>query len=155
MKLINSDDGKLSTTSKIISDVFGKVHRVTLKAIDELDCSDEFRQHHYMLSYYLSPQNKKIKCYNITEQGFYFLAMGFTGKKAATWKEAFIEEFDRLRNGTLSIDERMTKISNELDNVKDQGIKWSKIGRDINKSKKLAIAASIELLNEVQLKFEY
>ena len=155
MKLINSDDGRPSTTSKIIADVFGKVHRVTLKAVDELECSDEFRRHNFMLSHYLSPQNKKIKCYNITEKGFYFLAMGFTGKKAATWKEAFIEEFDRLRNGTLSIDERMTKISKDIEKNNKDGSKWAKIGHEICRNKKLTLIASQKLLDEVQLTLQF
>lgn len=34
--------------------------------------------------------------YQITKNGFVFLVMGFTGKKAATFKEAYIAEFDRM-----------------------------------------------------------
>lgn len=153
--LVNVHGVELTTTSKIISDVFGKVHRVVLKSIDELECSEEFRQHNFMLSYYVSPQNKKIKCYNITEKGFYFLAMGFTGKKAAEFKEKFLNEFERLRNGALNIDRRMTEISNMLDKIKNDGQKWSEIGREINKNKKSAVAESEKLLNEVQLKLVY
>ena len=155
MQIVKSDLEQLSTTSKIIADVFGKVHRVVLKSIAELDCSEEFRQHHFMLSYYTSPQNKKIKCYNITEEGFYFLAMGFTGKKAAKWKEEFIAEFKRLRTGMLNIDERMTEISKRLDQIKRDGQEWSEIGRTINKNKKIALLESEKLLNDVQLKLDY
>ena len=155
MQIVKSDSDQLSTTSKIIADVFGKVHRVVLKSIAELDCSEEFRKHNFMLSYYTSPQNKKIKCYNITEEGFYFLAMGFTGKKAAKWKEEFIAEFKRLRTGMLNIDERMTSISNRLDNVKEAGKLWSELGREINRDKKLALLESKKLLEDVQLKLDY
>ena len=153
--LVSVNGVSLTTTSKVISDVFGKVHRVVLKAIDDLDCSDDFRQHNFVLSSYVSPQNKNIKCYNITEDGFYFLAMGFTGKKAAKWKEAFIAEFKRLRVGVLNIDQRTTEISNRLDQIKADGKKWSEIGREINKSKQVAMAESEKLLNEVQLKLAY
>ena len=155
VKLVNVENSELTTTSKVISDVFGKVHRVVLKAINEVECSDEFRAHNFMLSYYTSPQNKKIKCYNITESGFYFLVMGFTGKKAAKWKELFIEEFKRLRVGTLNIDQRMTEISNKLNQIKKDGQKWSEIGRVINKNKKQALIESENLLNDVQLKLDY
>ncbi len=155
MQIVKSESDQLSTTSKIIADVFGKVHRVVLKSIAELDCSEEFRKHNFMLSYYTSPQNKKIKCYNITEEGFYFLAMGFTGKKAAKWKEEFIAEFKRLRTGMLNIDERMTEISKRLDQIKKDGQEWSEIGRAINKNKKIALLESEKLLNDVQLKLEY
>jgi len=153
IKLNSSNE--LTTTSKVIADTFMKVHRVVLKAISELDCSEEFRKHNFMLSYYVSPQNKKIKCYNITEKGFYFLATGFTGKKAAKWKEAFLNEFERLRNGSLSIDKRMTEISNKLDKIKSDGKKWSEIGHLIHKHKKEALIESEKLLNDVQLKLEY
>ena len=60
-KLIKVSNTELTTTTKIISDVFGKVHRVVLLAIKNLECSEEFRAHNFMLSYYVSPQNKKIK----------------------------------------------------------------------------------------------
>lgn len=153
--LVNTDDDNLTTTSKIISDTFGKVHRVVLKAIDELECSDGFREHNFMLSYYVSPQNKKIKCYKITEEGFYFLCMGFTGKRAAKWKESFISEFKRLRLGTMSIDKRMTEISKQLEAVKLDGQLWSKLGREINNNKKIALIESDKLINEVQLKLDY
>lgn len=32
----------------------------------------------------------------MTKDGFVFLVMGFTGKKAARFKEAYIEEFNRM-----------------------------------------------------------
>ena len=34
--------------------------------------------------------------YRITRDGFAFLAMGFTGKKAAAWKEKFLEAFNAM-----------------------------------------------------------
>jgi hypothetical protein len=34
--------------------------------------------------------------YRITRDGFVFLAMGFTGAKAAQWKEAFMAAFEAL-----------------------------------------------------------
>ena len=81
--------------------------------------------------------------------------MGFTGKKAAKWKEEFIAEFKRLRTGMLNIDERMTEISKRLDQIKKDGQEWSEIGRAINKNKKIALLESEKLLSDVQLKLEY
>jgi Rha family phage regulatory protein len=155
VKLIAVNGENLTTTSKVIADVFGKVHRNITRDISELECSNEFRLRNFEQSYYTSPQNKKIKCYNITEDGFYFLCMGFTGKKAAKWKEAFIAEFKRLRKGTLNIDQRMTEISTKLDQIKKDGQTWSEIGREINKNKKQALLESESLLADVQLKLEY
>lgn len=34
--------------------------------------------------------------YRLTRDGFAFLAMGFTGKRAALWKEKFLEAFNAM-----------------------------------------------------------
>ncbi|HGJ5890835.1 MAG TPA: Rha family transcriptional regulator [Arsenophonus apicola] len=36
--------------------------------------------------------------YEMTKNGFIFLVMGFTGKKAAQFKEAYIAEFDKMES---------------------------------------------------------
>tara|TARA_R100000541_G_scaffold45010_1_gene52062 strand:+ start:237 stop:725 length:489 start_codon:yes stop_codon:yes gene_type:complete len=153
--LIDSNNGALTTTSKVIADVFEKPHRDVMKAVSSLDCSEEFSMINFSQSEYLTDRGKTYKCYNITEKGFYFLAMGFNGKKAAKWKEAFISEFERLRSGTMNVDQRMTEISNKLGKIKENGKLWSELGREINKSKKEAIKESEKLLSDVQLKLNY
>lgn len=37
---------------------------------------------------------REYPAYRLTRDGFAFLAMGFTGKKAAAWKERFLEAFN-------------------------------------------------------------
>ena len=81
--------------------------------------------------------------------------MGFTGKKAAKWKVEFLNEFSRLRAGTLNIDQRVTEISIKLDQIKQDGKQWSDIGREIHKNKKIALIESEKLLSDVQLKLAY
>jgi hypothetical protein len=44
----------------------------------------------------LNDQNKNQPMYKMTKDGFVFLAMGFTGKKAAQWKEKFILAFNDM-----------------------------------------------------------
>lgn len=39
---------------------------------------------------------RKLPCYQITRDGFAFLAMGFTGKRAAQFKEAYINAFNQM-----------------------------------------------------------
>jgi hypothetical protein len=41
-------------------------------------------------------QFKKNKMYEMTKDGFVFLAMGFTGPEAGAFKEAYIVEFNRM-----------------------------------------------------------
>ncbi|EPX4070212.1 Rha family transcriptional regulator, partial [Shigella flexneri] len=45
---------------------------------------------------YTDAKGEKRPMYQITKNGFVFLVMGFTGKKAAAFKEAYIAEFDRM-----------------------------------------------------------
>ena len=149
-----STNGSLITTSKIISDTFGKAHRDIIRAIGLIECSDQFRARNFAQSSYKSPQNKVIKCFDITEEGFYFLCMGFTGKKAAEWKESFIDTFKQMRDGFLNVDSEMTKLSNQGKEIKRLGSDWSKFGHQINKQKKAHDKSVAELINKVQFKLD-
>ena len=93
-QLVTEINGK--ATTKVISDHFGKIHRDVKRAIRLLECSDEFRARNFAHSSYKSEQGKVIPCMTMTRDGFCFLAMGFTGKEAAQWKEAFINAFNEL-----------------------------------------------------------
>ena len=97
-ELVKMEHGKAKVDSKTIADAFGKVHRSVLRAIDDLECSSKFRSANFVLSSYTSPQNKVLPCVEMTRDGFCFLAMGFTGKEAAKWKEAFIDAFNRMES---------------------------------------------------------
>ena len=99
--LVVVQNGKLVVSSKIIADKFGKVHRNLLRDIEKLDCSDSFRVLNFEQSSYTSKQNKVLDSYDITKDGFAFLCMGFTGKKAAIWKEKYIEAFNQMEAALL------------------------------------------------------
>ena len=93
VELVKVEGAELTTTSKVICDVFGKVHRNLLRDIDMLRCSDEFKLNNFEESYYVSPQNKKIRCYNLTIDAVLFLCTGFTGDRAAKKKETLMSLF--------------------------------------------------------------
>lgn len=101
-ELLRVENGEIGVTSKVIADSFGKVHRDVLRAIEDLDCSESFRVRNYAHSYYTSAQGKNLPCMLMTRDGFCFLAMGFTGRKAAQWKEAFIDAFNELEQAVIS-----------------------------------------------------
>ena len=149
-ELVKNNNGSLLTTSKIIADVFGKAHRKVTRDINELDCSDEFRAANFGQSSYTSPQNKVLKCFDITRDGMVFLCMGFTGKKAAQWKEKYIAAFNEMEKGLLSVDSEMTRLSNQGTELKKLGGQWSKFGHDISKQKKAHDKSVIELIGKVQ-----
>jgi anti-repressor protein len=92
--------GNPVTTSRLIAEKFNKRHSDVLKAIDNMECSDSFRERNFALIENENITNSSAiidKYWFITENGFSFLAMGFTGKKAAKFKEEFIEAFDAMR----------------------------------------------------------
>lgn len=98
-------DSQVVTTSMRIAEIFSKEHKRVMQSIRELDCSNDFRQHNFVLTL----KDKELRgCvarqdpyYLITRDGFVFLVMGFTGKTAAKFKEAYIRAFnvmeERLR----------------------------------------------------------
>ncbi|EDY2188882.1 transcriptional regulator [Salmonella enterica subsp. enterica] len=95
---VTIENGRAVTTSVAVAEYFRKMHKDVLKKIDNLDCSAEFSERNFAPAEYTDEQGKKRPAYQITKNGFVFLVMGFTGKKAAAFKEAYIAEFDRMEN---------------------------------------------------------
>jgi Rha family phage regulatory protein len=153
--IVTLDKGKLTTSSKIISDVFGKVHRNVMRDVELLECSDQFRALNFEQSEYVTERGKTYKCFNMTRDGFVFLCMGFTGKKAAEWKEKYISAFNEMEKGLLNVDAEMTKLSNQGKQIKELGSEWSKFGHQINKQKKAHDKSVLELVDKVQLKLGF
>ena len=88
-------DGKVTASSRDIAKKFGKQHDNVLRAIQNLDCSPEFKSLNFEgLKYQYRGQ--EFPYYEMTRDGFSFLCMGFTGKKAAIWKEAYIAAFNAM-----------------------------------------------------------
>jgi Rha family phage regulatory protein len=81
-----------------IAERFGKRHSNVLQAVENLECSVEFRELNFKPSNYMSRQGKLMPCYEATRDGFSFLVMGFTGKEAAEWKEKYIAAFNLLED---------------------------------------------------------
>lgn len=61
-----------------------------LRSIRDLDCSESFSRYNFVPSNYEDGRGKEYPEYLITRDGFSFLAMGFTGAKAAEFKEKYI-----------------------------------------------------------------
>ncbi len=90
-------DGRVKTTSRHVAEVFGKRHDDVLKAVRNLECSQDFGLRNFAETSYLDAFNREQKLYEMTFNGFVRLVMGFTGPKAAAFKEAYIEAFDTMR----------------------------------------------------------
>ena len=94
--LVSLENGRVTTSSLIVAQHFNKRHANVLRAIQNLECSENFTQLNFELSEYKDDSSKTNKYYIITKDGFMFLVMGFTGKEAALWKERFINAFNEM-----------------------------------------------------------
>ena len=101
MDLVRLSGDRLIVSSLDISNHFGKQHKDVLRAVDNLECSDEFRRRNFAPTVYHRPNPSggkgiEARMYEITRDGFVFLCMGFSGQQAATWKERYIEAFNKM-----------------------------------------------------------
>lgn len=98
MNLVYVNNNRPITDSLIIAETFGKEHRRVMQDIREMDCSQEFNEHHFVLTSYQDAMNREKPKYLITQDGFSFLVMGYTGKEAARFKEMYINEFNLMKD---------------------------------------------------------
>ena len=89
-------DWRAVTTSKALAQIFGKEHKNVLQSIERLECGNDFRQLNFQPAKYKDEQGKRRPMYRLTRDGFAMIAFGFTGKKAAKFKEAFIKRFNDM-----------------------------------------------------------
>lgn len=102
MHLVEINNGVPATTSLAIAQKFGKRHDTVLRAIRLVECSEEFSRRNFAERDYIDERGKSQPMYSITRDGFAFLAMGFTGKNAAGWKEDYITAFNQMEKALLA-----------------------------------------------------
>lgn len=89
--------GALMTSSLGVAERFEKRHADVLRAVDGLECSADFRERNFAFSTYRPDGQRRDYPYVLmTRDGFSFLAMGFTGARAAQWKEKHITAFNAM-----------------------------------------------------------
>lgn len=101
IELVTLAGDQLVTDTMRVAQHFGKQHRHVLRAVDNLDCSQEFRVRNFgqTVAYRPNPSGGKPisgRVIQMTKDGFMFLAMGFTGHEAALIKEAYIAAFNSM-----------------------------------------------------------
>lgn len=79
-----------------VAALFGRKHFNVLQAFDRLECSPRFAELNFQVSSYKDSTGRSLRSVDMTKDGFVFLAMGFTGRQAAQFKEAYIERFNEL-----------------------------------------------------------
>ncbi|AID83527.1 MULTISPECIES: Rha family transcriptional regulator [Pseudomonas] len=117
--LVMVNDGQVVTTSLKVAERFGKRHDNVLRAIDNLDCSAGFRLLNFeeTVMWRENPSGGepiKSRSFDMTKDGFMFLVMGFRGKAAAAWKEAFIHAFNWMAEQLFKRSMDFNTMRNEL-----------------------------------------
>lgn len=117
-ELIKIEGNRAVTTSLKVAEVFGKQHKDILKAIGNLECSEEFGRLNFAPTQidFKMPTGgiRKDKAYTITKDGFVFLAMGFTGAKAAKFKEEYIKAFNDMESGLNQLAKNTNDLANSI-----------------------------------------
>lgn len=106
--IINNQEIKLEckedtvyTTSLDIARVFEKRHTHVLDIIKGIQNDvnmDNFIEPNFRLSEYKDITGRTLPMYNISKDGFSFIAMGLTGQKASRFKIAFINAFNQMES---------------------------------------------------------
>ncbi|MNF59229.1 Phage regulatory protein Rha [compost metagenome] len=149
-QMVMADSGKPVTTTQRVAEYFGKQHHHVVQRIEKLDCSDQFLTSNFQLVHY-EHRGNTYKSYQMTKDGWIFLVMGFTGKKAAVIKEKFIAAFNWMADQLLKRAMDYDHIRNELmlEYRQEKGIA-SLAGRTLQRwqTKKPAIEARIMTIEQ-------
>ncbi len=94
--IVREVGGELRADSRDVAAYFRKRHADVLRAIRDLQCSDEFRRCNFASFNINDLQGEATSHVSMTKDGFSFLVMGFTGAAAAVFKEAYIGRFNTM-----------------------------------------------------------
>ena len=98
--------GHVMVSSRDVARVFGKEHFHVLRDIQNLGCSESFNHLNFEEVTYEDAKGEERLEYIMTRDGFAFLAMGFTGPKAAQFKEAYIARFNAMEKELIRLREK-------------------------------------------------
>lgn len=88
------------TDSLVVAESFGKQHRHVLEKIEKIIANDsaENSAQCFKKTFYKDSSGKRNPKYLMNRDGFTFLVMGFTGKKANEWKWKYIKAFNQMES---------------------------------------------------------
>lgn len=133
------------TTSLILAEAFEKEHSKVIRTIETKLKMTEAKNglsEMFAESTYTDRSGKQNKMYYLNRDGFTFIAMGFTGRKADEFKLKYVEAFNRMeeqiRNQSLQV------LNQSTDDLKRANLLY-----------KIANLTSDEELKEQSLKSSY
>lgn len=127
------------TSSLLVAKEFGKEHNKVMRDINNLACSQEFRAANFGESSYVSEQGKEFPMFTMTKDGFSFLVMGYTGKKAAQFKEAYINAFNKMESeirSSIKPKSQLEILQMSINQLVEQEHRLSSVERDVAGTKK-------------------
>lgn len=131
-EIVSIQHRKAVTTSLKVADVFGKQHKHVLNSIEKLiQMLPEKGRPNFRQSTYINGQNKNQPMYEITRDGFVFLAMGFNGEKALGFKLKYIEAFNRMEQA-LHNQKNLSWQQQRLDGKKARRLETDTIARFVD-----------------------
>ncbi|NLR30256.1 Rha family transcriptional regulator [Levilactobacillus tujiorum] len=112
--LVIMKDKQAVTSSLQVAETFGKEHYHVLEAIEaKISSPENSGQYQKMFAEgtYKDKSGKSNKLYYMNRDGFSFIVMGFTGRKADTFKLQYIDAFNEMEQQVKS---RTSALSPEL-----------------------------------------
>lgn len=96
-------NGRIFASSLDVAEFFGKRHADVLRAIDTLEFPENFRERNFASTVVLvqvgnTAAHRQDRAFDMTKDGFTFLVMGFTGKKAVEFKIQYIDAFNKMED---------------------------------------------------------
>jgi len=94
--------GQAFCSSRQVAEEFNRQHDNVLRDVRNLDCSERFFLLNFEEKKYKSKRAEQPE-YFMTKDGFIFLVMGYRGKKAAIFKESYINRFNAMEEFIKSL----------------------------------------------------
>lgn len=145
------------TSSLLVAKEFGKVHAKVMRDIENLNCSEEFRLANFGNSSFKNEQGKEFPMFTMTKDGFSFLVMGYTGKKAAQFKEAYINAFNKMENeirSSVKPKSQLEILQMSINQLVEQEHRLSSVERDVAETKKVIAEMKQERIENGKLLLE-
>ena len=141
-ELVIMHDQQAVTTSLILAEAFEKQHKHVIEAIEKKISTAEnsaLLKNMFVEDSYIASNGKQNKMYYLNRDGFTFIAMGFTGKKADEFKLKYIEAFNKMEQivkqelpqtpeeklaltmqVTLRLDKRVGNLEKNIDEIQNK-----------------------------------
>lgn len=112
--------GHLITDSRDVAEVFGKLHKNVLRAIEAKRSSDnpfiaEFARLNFEPRDYTDERGRNWPCFRMTSKGMAELTMGFSGDQACELRIRFIDAFEQVSNELADVRRTLTEKIHQLE----------------------------------------